>query len=109
MNQETKFETGATSHAVNDLVLFTDNTRELAQLRDNIYFTHQKLDNKTVKPEDFSHLFTSAMQGYIKEFGRMNSKHISAITREEKREFCELYAKDFEDWKKEHPLTNLQG
>lgn len=34
MKQEiTTYETGATSHAVNDLILFTDNTRELAELR----------------------------------------------------------------------------
>jgi hypothetical protein len=33
----TKFETGATHHAVNDLILFVDNTRECAQLRDDIY------------------------------------------------------------------------
>lgn len=29
---KTIYETGATSHAVNDLILYTDNTRELAEL-----------------------------------------------------------------------------
>jgi len=32
-----KYETGASSHAVNDLILFTDNTRSLVQYRDQIY------------------------------------------------------------------------
>src|SRR6266542_1401605 len=31
------YETGATSHAVNDLILFTDNTMELAKKRDKAY------------------------------------------------------------------------
>lgn len=36
-NSKVIFETGATTHAVNHLILFTDNTRSLAEMRDNIY------------------------------------------------------------------------
>jgi hypothetical protein len=41
------YETGATSHAVNDLVLFTDDTRELAELRDTIYESVSAKDSCT--------------------------------------------------------------
>lgn len=41
------YETGATSHAVNDLILFTDNTRGLIEYRDKVY--SKWIDKKVTK------------------------------------------------------------
>lgn len=93
MKQETvKYETGATSHAVNDLILFTDNTRELAELRDKIY--QRAFDRNDIVAAKFnvlgntaginsltaafSQLLIAAQRVYCKTFPK-NHKHISEL------------------------------
>lgn len=102
MNNNTIFETGATTHAVNDLILYTDNTRELAELRDHIYkgYLDGTGDNPTVIA--MSELYRAAKGAYIKEFGRSNSLHIVRLTTGEVTEYCNLYVKEFNNWKQEH-------
>lgn len=99
------FETGATSHAVNDLILFTDNTRELARIIDVIY-----TDRATNVINDYNmfyhfyyQLYSAAIASYRKELGKnyttfRSGKEINAM----RREFSELYVADFKNWKKEH-------
>lgn len=100
------FETGATSHAVNDLILFTDNTRELAELRDDIYKMMWQFDLmgdvKTWNNERFQKLLNKARAAYSNEFGGDNSLHIINMTDAEKIEYRQLYMNDFENWKSEH-------
>jgi len=101
---KTTFETGATTHAVNDLILFTDNTKKLADLRDCIYKKHIHSQSKDVKRQIKSkmvNLFAEARNAYYIEFKNYNNNHIKEITHDEMNEFCELYANDFENWKKE--------
>lgn len=105
---KTKYETGATSHAVNHLILFTDNTRRTAERRDEIYKKYInpsiKLTNwyKSMQAEFEKVLCPYAMHQYWVEFGETSSKHIANIGGEGQKEFAELYAKDFENWKSEH-------
>lgn len=103
MNNTTKFETGATSHAVNDLILFTDNTRELAEKRDSIYQTMVDFKMEP-RPDKFKSLFKSAIISYARELGDDNSRHIMSIRMDgpQYNEFCQLYVNDFENWKSEH-------
>lgn len=115
-DKKQSYETGATSHAVNDLILFSDNTRELAELRDNIY-------KRAITPGDivyakyktlgknygfaslcaaFSQLLRETKKAYIKQFPE-TSDHVAGIEQWDEMgiEFCELYANDFENWKGE--------
>lgn len=106
MNNTTKFETGATSHAVNDLIIFTDNTRELAELRDSIYTTMWQFDlmGDTSKWDNirFDKLLNKARATYANHCGGDNSLHIINMTPEQKEEYHQLYMKDFENWKYEN-------
>lgn len=95
------YETGATSHAVNDLILFTDNTRELAGLRDEIYmlWIEKKYE---MSGYAFDELLRQSIKWYIKELGAHNSAHIQYMGKKDRDEYCRLYAADFENWKKEN-------
>lgn len=68
----TKFETGATTHAVNDLILLTDTTRELAELRDTIYkrmvYYTGGLDLTTKFFSDWNKLHLEAKKEYKRIF-----------------------------------------
>jgi len=78
------YETGATNHAVNDLILFTDNTRELAESRDSIYQMWLDFGSSGTTPhyERFIRLFNKAKQRYISEFPNFEDhKHISLMNR----------------------------
>lgn len=125
----TTYETGASSHAVNDLILFTENTRELAELRDEMF---AKLGKKLAKSSAaightyFHPLLRAATRKYAKEFpNRDDNKHIVAwyvfeydekgvkryntydgLSGEQCNEYCRLYALDFELWKQENIATN---
>lgn len=110
----TTYETGATSPAVNDLILFADNTRELAKLRDEIYMQDVKpSDNdiivKGILQVRFNRLFYETIMAYKKEFP--NDYYLTrgeigdnVITYAEQEEFCKLYADDFDNWKREHGI-----
>lgn len=102
------YETGTTSHAVNDLILFTDNTRRTAERRDEIYKKYinpsKKLKDwyKSMEAEFKKVLCPYSMHQYWVEFGESNSKHIANIGEDGHKEFADLYARDFENWKSEH-------
>lgn len=98
---KTIFETGATSHAVNDLILFTDTTRSLAELRDEIY-TLWIEKGYQMSAYAFEELQRTAIKAYIKERGAPNSEHIQYMGNKERREYRTLYANNFENWKSEH-------
>jgi hypothetical protein len=96
------YETGATSHAVNDLILFTDNTSQLADLRDNIYTDWANVGNfGTGKTSDkFIVLFEAARRHYVNDC--QSAGHILRMGKDEIYEYCHLYAQDFPNWKKEN-------
>lgn len=94
------FETGATSHAVNDLILFTDNTRELAELRDKIY---KELADKKSHPtqHNFGVLYNTAAGKYLEEI-KEDNEHIMYMHKSEALEYRQLYANEFNIWKAEN-------
>ena len=104
-----KYETGATSHAVNDLILFTDNTRELAELRDKLYLEWMQKGNpyghEWTLIDQFGKLLYKAIQLYRTQFPN-DSDHVviyqSRLHFEKAKEYCTLYANDFDNWKSEH-------
>lgn len=105
----TTFETGATSHAVNDLILFTDNTSELAGIRDRIYSNafNDNLDDKTLVLT-FEQLFNAAKNTYCKQFPADSCKHIRAIDMPGILEFSQLFANDFQNWLADHDMYQLK-
>jgi hypothetical protein len=98
---ESKYETGATSHAVNDLILYTDNTRVLAEQRDRIYKAYEQ-DSSLERM--FATLLFAAIQMYRKEFPD-NHSHITGMSLKEKDEYCRLYAEGYNNWKNENGLN----
>lgn len=93
----TTFETGATSAAVNELILYTDNTRELAELRDKIYATYQGSE----KPDawDMQTLVFAAQENYRACIGP--KMHIRFMKTAQRQEYCQIYANRFAEWKRE--------
>lgn len=123
------FETGAKSHEINDLILFADNTRRLADLRNEIYMQAvEPKDNDIMKLHISGFFGTGECEGYRapikhrvidilrKRFNRLLYDTIDAYAREfpddhykaedltydQKEEFCALYANDFDNWCIEH-------
>lgn len=96
-----KYETGATSHAVNDLILFTDNTPVLVAIRDGIYQVMTVIPYVSLEP-----LLQNAIRVYSEEFGiNESSRHIRLMNLEKRQEYCTLYEKGFENWKKENGIN----
>lgn len=102
-----KFETGATSHAINDLILFADNTRELAELRDSLY--KKAVDNASLVselPTMFVDLYHKTLKAYRTEFKAAiqedSASPYDSLTKGQADEFCRLYADEFITWQKEH-------
>lgn len=106
MENNTTFETGATSAAVNELILYTDNTRELAELRDEIY---EVIAEKKYTPTaaHFPELLSEAIGNYKKRLPHSDSigtiKNIKNWDAQGK-EYCQIYANRFADWKREKEL-----
>ena len=107
--QPTKFETGATSHAVNELILFIDTTNKMAQRRDEIYRKYIKPDPKltdwfkSMKAEFEKVLLPSAMYQYRMELGEEPYQEICCnMCQDVYDEFSSIYAARFYSWKKDH-------
>lgn len=98
------YETGATSHSVNDLILFTDNTRELAALRDRIYMDWAQNGKKYPQIDRFNILFNAAKRAYRIELPT-GCGHIVRMTAKDVQEFNTLYVRDFEAWKEDHEIN----
>jgi hypothetical protein len=100
------YETGATTHAVNDLILFTDNTKVLAELRDSLYqdwATYGNFGTGLLRLR-FMPLFESARKHYIQEFSKSGAGHIVNMTNNQISEYCQLYVNDFTNWKQDHGI-----
>lgn len=100
------FETGATKDFINSLVLFTDNTGSLVELRDEIYENHKHLTE--LKPEIFVALCDAARLTFLRENGYEcpESKGIDNMRYKKYynnvQEFCMIFVNRFEDWKTDH-------
>lgn len=112
MNTQTRYETGATSHAVNDIILFLDNTKALAERKDfiyNKYAVHDQFKPKlknpigSIKQEFIDVLLHYAKNRYVVEFpNKEDHQHILSLSKEQEKEFSELYFEDFQRWLKEN-------
>src|SRR5687767_8928854 len=103
-----EFETGATSSAINELILFTDNTRSLAKKRDVIYSMYESAYRAGYKGNvswiEFHPLFMEAVKQYCKEFEKCS--HVKSITDNQMEEYCILYTKGYENWKQSNVTIN---
>jgi hypothetical protein len=101
------YETGAKKHYINSLILFTDNTKSLILLRDEIYMNH--INETELKSEIFVDLCNEARLQYLREVSceeNREYKHIKAMQYKkyynDVLEFCQIYANDFNNWKFDH-------
>lgn len=94
----TAFETGAQTHTVNDLVLFTDNTKRLAALRDDIFNSISKGDKKE-SLTSFSTLMKLAIVLYRNEFKHdlESYKPVANMSKEQKMDYCNLYLTEYKN------------
>lgn len=102
MENNTTFETGATSAAVNELILYTDNTKELAEYRDVTYNDFYNF-RSTLTAVQMMGLLAKAEEIYKKEMGTPIE-----MTSSEDMEYCQIYANRFSDWKREKELQAKQ-
>jgi len=112
MDTNTTYETGASSHSVNDLILFADNSEGLAHIRDLCY------KEMLVAPEKANDLFKAFVivvrDSYIKTFPNFDDhQHVAPatvksgtrkgqFTDEQQSDFINLYIAGFSDWKADH-------
>lgn len=101
MTTQTTFETGATHHAVNELILFTDTSRNLAELRDKIYEMWAE-KGYPMSEYAFQELLRASINQYVQEIGLEDSLHIKYMGNQERDEYKRVYASRFSSWKKEH-------
>lgn len=101
------YETGATSHAVNELVLYVDTTSTLAAMRDEcyqrFYESHGVLTGEAQFRTGLAHLLNSAVHQWTQEFKSIKKEvtDMRALNKSQRAEFVELYKKDFNNWKRE--------
>lgn len=96
------FETGATSDDVNGLILFTDNTRNLAEYRDLIY-TNLANKIKNDLPLTVGDIQDRLFNLYLKakaQYKRETGEGLD-LGKNEEREFTRIYAEEFPIWAKE--------
>lgn len=91
----TIYETGATSHEVNELVLFTQNTAELAAMRDSLFMKFSESNPPHWK--QFYTLLDAAKSAYRNDV----ITQLARISEEQEKEFCILYCSLFKEWKRE--------
>jgi hypothetical protein len=97
-----QYETGATSHAINDLILFADNTRELVKIRDEIYMQGVKpVDNDIIK----SHLSGYFGNGEVSGYSGSIQQRVKGIL---KMRFNRLFYEAIDMYKKEFPDNHYQ-
>jgi len=113
MENKTIFETGATDHAVNDLILVADNTRELAALRDDIYKSYLKDEgyqrSRHNLQERFVKLWAEAATNYKRNFPNTGDHgHITNMTEDQRKEFCKMYADGLDNWIFDQGLPRLE-
>ncbi|ANS04883.1 hypothetical protein [uncultured Mediterranean phage] len=92
------FESGASNHALNDLMLYGDNTRETAEELNRI-FTMIKDNEKA----DFNYLLRQYLlivrRAYLREFNHKGAAdHIKSISKDDVKEWVLLYRLEFQRW-----------
>lgn len=100
---KTIYETGATTHAVNDLILFADNTRELAKVRDEIYLQAVKPNRNDIL---YSHLSGFFGNGECEGYRQPIDVRVKNIL---SKRFNRLFYDTLEAYAKEFPTCHYQS
>lgn len=94
---ESDFETGAISSEIDNLILYVDTTRQLAEKRDEIYM--KKVENPDYSVfDDFKYFLISTVLPTYK----IEHKEDHNLSEQQIEDFALLYSKDFKNWKQEH-------
>lgn len=103
LNGGSDFETGATSHEVNELILHADNDARLAGERDGIYQMAVNGNwNNARLHQQFKRIFSYMTEtSYNKE---VPSEKIQ-LNEEQRNEFAQLYTDGFTNWKRDKGIS----
>jgi hypothetical protein len=89
-----KFETGATTHAINDLILFVDTTRELSEFKSSSF--NNAYSKNEILLYSLQQLLSKAIKEYKKTFpNKTDHNHISTLDETQGREFIDLYIDEY--------------
>jgi hypothetical protein len=97
-----QFETGASTHTVNDLILWIENDRESYSFIEKVYQdnqTHQIIGGVTVR--DFRRPVLEGKACYVRNF-RTSSEHVRNISTEELTELMRYFFDAYSDWSNEN-------
>jgi NOL1/NOP2/fmu family ribosome biogenesis protein len=92
------FENGSYNGNVDNLVLFTDTTKVLTELRNEIYVYGYK-NNSTI--EEISRYFIKLYFASVSRY-RQEIKESLKLNAEQKNQFCNIYANRFKNWIEEN-------
>ena len=93
------YHTGATSYAVNDLLLTVESTQNLHNQLTTLFAN--SVNNESRLSKRLSDFVQTAKRQYINEY-RDSCAHIQLMTKEQDKEYTNLLLADFENWKAEN-------
>jgi hypothetical protein len=96
----TQFETGASTHTVNDLILFIENDREAWDMIENLY---KGLRSGYIREVNSGMPFAVGfgIGRYIQTFPT-SSDHVRSMTTEERAELIAYFVGYYKQWKEEN-------
>ncbi len=108
MEKINTYSTGATSHVVNELILFTNNDAELVKIRDFIYDRYRNPISadwqKNMKFTLLNDLFYKASNKYLDTYSGEVYANMAEITVPQQNEYIQLYVDNLESWKLANPI-----
>ena len=96
-----QFETGATNHRVNDLILWIENDKESFALIEKVFQAHQTHEIMNLNVYAFNSSVNEAINKYKKQFPTSHY-HILGITPEETADLKKYFFDAYTDWSNEN-------
>ncbi len=103
-----RHETGAMTTEVNDLILYADNTQELAEMRDAVYKSFYSKNGGKQNDAELAAAFmnsrfiTCAHKNYQAEVNTLN------FSPQLKDDFCRIYALEYTQWVNDRKSTLIE-
>lgn len=96
-----KFETGATTHTVNDLILWIENDQRSFEQIENVYKDNQRHKFNSFGAINFNIAVNEGISNYKLQFPT-SCDHVKEMTYQELAELCRYFAKGYTNWSDEN-------
>ena len=100
-NTPAQFETGASTHTVNDLILWIENDRESFSFIEKVYQDHQRHIISDLYLGRFRSAINKSIQLYVAQFPT-SSSHVDNISLNEIAELIQYFKNQYSDWSNEN-------